>query len=87
MKSICFVDDDREELRRFLECLGDRYIIGAATSLDEAIGELRRRRARKPDLFVLDLYYGPAMSDAMREAIGAVDQQILRRRWKFVPCF
>lgn len=77
MKSICFVDDDKDELRRFRESFDDLFIIGTGVSLDAALDDLRRRRIRKPDLFVLDLYYGPAMSDETRQAIAAADQQIL----------
>jgi CheY-like chemotaxis protein len=79
MKSICFVDDDRDELRRFRESLEGLFIIGTGVSLDAALDELRKRRVRKPDLFLLDLYYGPAMSDEIRGAIAVADQEILTR--------
>ena len=76
MKSICYVDDDREEVQRFREVLRERYIVGAGATLDEALEELRQQRVRKPDIFVLDLYYGPEMQDAVRQQIAEIDDQI-----------
>lgn len=57
LPAICFIDDDREEIRRFRENLGHEFIIGSGTSLSEAIDELRNQGRKRPDLFVLDLYF------------------------------
>lgn len=75
-KSICYVDDDREEVRRFSEVLRERYIVGAGATLDEALEQLRQQRVRKPDIFVLDLYYGPEMQDGVRQQIAEIDDRI-----------
>lgn len=75
-KAICFVDDDNEEIHRFREFLQDRYIIGAAVSIDDALDELRNKRVSKPDLFVLDLYYGPEVQDNVRQEIAETDERI-----------
>ena len=53
MKSVCFVDDDKDEIRRFRQFMGDRYIVGTGTTLDDALQDLKNRKVRKPDLFVL----------------------------------
>jgi len=36
----------------------DHYIVGAGPTLDKALAELEEQRVKKPDLFLLDLYYG-----------------------------
>lgn len=54
--SICFVDDDQDEIRRFRDSMGERYTLGAGVTLDQAIEELRQNRVPKPDLILLDLY-------------------------------
>lgn len=56
-KSICFIDDDPHEIRRFRDNLGKDFIIGAGTSISDAMNELESHGQKKPDLFVLDLYY------------------------------
>jgi len=57
-KAVCFVDDDADELHRFSEFMKDHYIVGAGPTLDKALAELEEQRVKKPDLFLLDLYYG-----------------------------
>lgn len=54
---LCVVDDDPQEIRRFRETMSSRYVIGAGTSLNDALEDLRRQGHRSPDLYVLDLYY------------------------------
>jgi DNA-binding response OmpR family regulator len=56
-RRLCVVDDDPEELRRFREYMETRFIIGAGTSLDAALEDLRRQGHSSPDLYVLDLYF------------------------------
>jgi CheY-like chemotaxis protein len=75
-KAICFVDDDEDEVRRFRESMQGRYVVGAATTLDKALSDLVERRASKPDLFLLDLYYGPETSQEMRGKIAAADEKL-----------
>jgi len=69
-RAICFVDDDEEEIRRFRKYMGDRYIIGAGRTLNDALKELQGQGRRKPDLFLLDLYYGPSTKEDMRARIS-----------------
>lgn len=78
-KAVCFVDDDGDEVRRFREFMRDHYIVGAGTTLVKALDELHEQRVGKPDLFLLDLYYGPETSAAMREEIATLDEQLSAR--------
>ena len=55
--SVCFVDDDPAELNRFRSNLGSRFTIGVGRTLDDALAGLRKAGPKKPDLFVLDLYF------------------------------
>ena len=55
--SVCFVDDDPAELRRFRENLQSEFVIGAGRTLDEAMADLRKSGRERPDLFVLDMYF------------------------------
>ena len=55
--TVCFVDDDPEEIRRFRDNLDCEFVIAAGTSIDEALTELRKKGRKKPDLFILDLYF------------------------------
>ena len=65
-RSLCFVDDDPAELRRFCENLKSDFVIGAGRTLDEALADLRSSGRERPDLFVLDLYFpeGPLNTEA-----------------------
>lgn len=74
--AICFVDDDPEELIRFRESLEHYYIVGTGPTLDEALDKLRAQRVGKPDLFLLDLYYGPDTSEVQRAKITALDGEL-----------
>jgi hypothetical protein len=75
-KSVCYVDDDQDEIRRFRKFMGDRYIVGAGVTLDDALQELEESRVRKPDLFLLDLYYGPETLPQKRDEIAAADERL-----------
>jgi hypothetical protein len=75
-KAVCFVDDDADELHRFREFMKDHYIVGAGPTLDKALAELGDQRVRKPDLFLLDLYYGPHSNKAKRGQIAELDGQL-----------
>jgi CheY-like chemotaxis protein len=62
-KAICFVDDDSDELVRFRKNLGNDFIIGAGTDINEARKDLQKQfellqeKPRRPDLYLLDLYF------------------------------
>lgn len=45
-------------------------------TLDDALQELEDRRIPKPDLFLLDLYYGPDTTPQMRDEIAAADERL-----------
>ncbi len=75
-KAVCFVDDDADELDRFRVSMQNDYIVGAGPTLDKAMDELRAQRVKKPDLCLLDLYYGPHTNEAKRAEIGALDGQL-----------
>lgn len=70
--SVCFVDDDHDELDRFKAALGNRFFVGVGTSLDEAIGDLPTECAGRVELFVLDMYFPTAgeNSDEQRLKLG-----------------
>jgi CheY-like chemotaxis protein len=76
MNSILYVDDDEAEIERFRKNLGDRYIIGAGTTLEAAIRNLKDQRVTKPDLILLDLYFGPDPEPAKRAEMLAADQEL-----------
>jgi len=75
-KAICFVDDDEDELSRFRENMDSRYIIGAGADLDAALNQLESNRVEKPDLFLLDLYYGPTVEVTLRNRIQEADKKL-----------
>jgi hypothetical protein len=63
--SLCFVDDDEHELRRFKRVFEDEFYVGIGTNLGKAEANLREvlpRRMfnfwrRKVNLYVLDMYF------------------------------
>jgi hypothetical protein len=61
--SVCYVDDDPDDVRRFRALMQGRYTIGAGHTLPDALGELKQRGIKRPDIFLLDLYYGPNTND------------------------
>jgi hypothetical protein len=75
-KAVCFIDDDADELHRFREFMKEHYIVGVGTTLDKALDELEAHRVKKPDLFLLDLYYGPHTNEEKRAEIAALDNQL-----------
>ncbi len=76
-KRICFVDDDPLEIVRFRSALKSDYDIGAGVTLDDALGDLKARfGSRKPDLFLLDMYFGPTMKEPTRSAIAKADVEV-----------
>jgi hypothetical protein len=78
-KRICFVDDDRLEIARLRSALGGYYDIGAGGTLDDALRDLESRfKARRPDLFLLDMYLGPSISDEERAKIAHSDYEVTK---------
>lgn len=54
---VCFVDDDPEEIRRFRQAFGSQFQVACGTSLKAAMQEVRSLKAKRPDLFLLDMYF------------------------------
>jgi ActR/RegA family two-component response regulator len=54
---ICFIDDDPNELTRFVRAVEPRFDVIAGTSCTACQRELARRKLAEPDLRVLDLYF------------------------------
>jgi hypothetical protein len=75
-KSVCYVDDDKDEIRRFRNTFQDRYILGTGTTLTDALSDLRDKRISKPDLFLLDLYFGPIPKDDERRKMLEADAKL-----------
>jgi CheY-like chemotaxis protein len=72
LESVCFVDDDPEELRRFRQLLGRRFVVGGGTSLEAALADLRSQGLERPDVFALDLYFaeGAPSTEAERAELA-----------------
>lgn len=82
-KRICFVDDDRLELARFSSALENHYDIGTGGTLDDAIQDLESKfKAKKPDLFLLDMYLGPSISEEDRAEIAKADYEVTKAEGK-----
>jgi CheY-like chemotaxis protein len=72
--TVCFVDDDPDEVRRFRRYLGGRFLVGAGTSLAAALEDLRAQGPNVPDIFALDLYFPrgePNTPEEREELAGA----------------
>jgi len=61
--SVCFIDDQQDEIDRFRQSLGDRFAVGAGTSLRTALDDLKTVGYTKPDLFLVDLYFSAGPSN------------------------
>jgi hypothetical protein len=81
-KSVCYVDDDESEIKRFRDNLGSRYIIGAGTTLADALKELNEKHISKPDIFLLDLYFGPSPDEKKRRAMLQADAELVKMERK-----
>jgi len=79
MKSICYVDDDESEIGRFRKTFKDIYIIGAGTTFDDAIKELKKQGVSKPDLVLLDLYFGPKPVEKKRQEMLEADAELAEK--------
>src|SRR5215471_16643193 len=74
---------DEEEIRRFQMCMNDRYIVGAGTTVREALTMLSSQAVRKPDIFLLDLYYGPETDPSQRAEIAQAHEELLKSQARF----
>jgi hypothetical protein len=74
-KLICYVDDDRDEIERFRKNMSRRYEIAAGVSFEEAVSALSGRR---PDLFLLDLYFGNKTTPLQRQKILRADRRVTK---------
>lgn len=55
-RSLCFIDDDPNELARFKQAVGREFLVGVGTSHDKALEDLKTQGRRHVDLYVLDMY-------------------------------
>ncbi len=65
--SLCFIDDDPAEIARFKRAVGGEFFLGAGTSLDAALKDLRAQGKKHADLFVLDMYFPSAGANTAAE--------------------
>jgi CheY-like chemotaxis protein len=77
-KSVCYVDDDEDEIKRFRDNLASRYILGTGTTLAAALNDLKQQRISKPDLILLDLYFGPHVEQARRREMLEADAKLAK---------
>lgn len=78
-RRICFIDDEQDELSRTKRVLSPHFTIGAGQNLDDAVCTL----PRKPQLFLLDMYYGPKTQPADRVRVAQAWQQLCQMQRKF----
>jgi hypothetical protein len=65
--ALCVVDDDPDELARFEKYMKKYFYVGTGSSVEDARTDLQRKHRRKPNLFVLDMYFPTKVtSDADR---------------------
>jgi CheY-like chemotaxis protein len=81
-KSVCYVDDDEEEIKRFRDNLGRRYILGTGITLTDALDALKEQRISKPDLILLDLYFGPLIDNEARKEMLVADEELAEKERK-----
>lgn len=79
--AICFIDDEVQEIKRFNNILGNEFIIGSGTALTEAINNLKEKKKKKPDLFVLDLYFPERATNTHEEL-----EELQNAREDFLNC-
>jgi hypothetical protein len=72
---LCFIDDEDTELQLGRANLSEYFHIGVGTTITKALSDLGRR---KPDLFLLDMYYGPQTSQEQRESIAKARRAFLK---------
>ena len=73
--ALCVVDDDPDELARFERYMKKEFYIGIGSSVDDAQRDLESKHKRKPDLFVLDMYFPTKVNND-------ADRAALDQRWE-----
>jgi len=84
-RRLCFVDDDPQEIRRFRENMTPRFIVGAGTSRNAALEDLRSQGHSSPDLWILDLYFpeGGTSTPEQLDALASARQRLLDSQAEF----
>jgi CheY-like chemotaxis protein len=86
LKAVCLVDDNFKEIKRFRKYLKDYFVIGAGTSISEALSDLQKQGVKKPDLFILDLYFpeGPRNTEEELMKLDAARGALLEAESEFL---
>ena len=71
---VCFIDDDSNEISRFVSAFGREFDCVTGTSLDACLRSLKEKKL-KPDLWILDLYFPEQ---------GVVNTAAQREEWRSV---
>jgi len=56
-KTLCFIDDDPQELSRFNRAMKNHYEVISGLNYKECKDKLKKKNLKKPDLWVLDLFF------------------------------
>src|ERR1700674_189959 len=78
-RRICCVDDEQDELSRVGRVMSQRFDIGTGPDLDTAAKKLHR----KPNLFLLDMYYGPKTEPQDRVRVAEAWQDLGQKQRDF----
>jgi CheY-like chemotaxis protein len=84
--ALCFIDDDPTEIARFVKTFEKDFLIGTGTTITEAEASLREQGGKKPDLYLLDLYYSADSRASTREQLdklAAARQKLLKAESAF----
>ena len=73
--ALCVVDDDPDELARFERYMKKEFYFGIGSCVDDAQRDLESKHKRKPDLFVLDMYFPTKVNND-------ADRAALDQRWE-----
>jgi CheY-like chemotaxis protein len=79
-RSLCLIDDEESELHRARANLSEHFRVGVGATIAKAISDLG---SGKPDLFLLDMYYGPTTSQEQRELVAAGRRRFLEAQAEF----
>ncbi|MGB6394385.1 MAG: hypothetical protein WBF73_01745 [Bradyrhizobium sp.] len=71
-------DDDEDEIKRFRDNLASRYMLDTGTTLTAALNDLKQQRISKPDLILLDLYFGPRPDQNKRREMLKADAELAK---------
>lgn len=79
------MDDDPAEIERVRKYLGDRFVIGAGQSVQQALDDLRSRGDAKPDLYILDMYFseGRPLTVADHSTLQTAREKLLKAQAEF----